>query len=175
MSPRARGQHLMHAYAQEFPAQRVAAFVDEGRLAGEPAIVFATQEHARQVQALVVPSIGVREVTYVDASEALARCMVAGWPDADRFDETVGSVVRSAAGLGAGRVRAFGEMVSLLCERGMAEAALELERLWNRLGLDMALTLLCAYHEAALVEAGQVQELIVAQHARIFGEPEPAR
>ena len=43
------------------------------------------------------------------------------------------------------RLRAFGEMVALLAADGMADAAVRLEELWNRLAATHHFSLLCAY------------------------------
>jgi hypothetical protein len=42
-------------------------------------------------------------------------------------------------------VRVFGEMVSLLWDAGLIDAAVELEVLWNELGVQYPFSLLCAY------------------------------
>jgi hypothetical protein len=42
-------------------------------------------------------------------------------------------------------VRAFGEMVDVLCRRGDLESAAQLEQMWNELARSHRFTLLCAY------------------------------
>ena len=80
----------------------------------------------------------------IEATDLLARFMVDSWPDARRFEQAVGTVVRKAAH--AGRpVHAFGEMVALLCEQGLFDAAVRLEELWNGLRLECRFALFCAY------------------------------
>ena len=81
----------------------------------------------------------------LDAEETLASFMVDGWPDAARFADVIGSVIRRASRNGALRVRAFGEMVALLCAAGKAQAAVRLKELWNDLARDHDFSLLCAY------------------------------
>ncbi|HUR25617.1 MAG TPA: MEDS domain-containing protein [Candidatus Thermoplasmatota archaeon] len=171
-----QGLHLMQTYAGSFPAQRVAEFIEEGRRAGEQAVVVATGDHVQRLRQMTSTDPQLKPILYIDADEALNGFLVDGWPDPKRFDQTIGATVRAASGTDSGRVRAFGEMVSLLCDRGQAAAALELEKLWNGLGRATPLMLLCAYSEDALTEAGRLHDSIVAQHARIFGPPgQPGR
>jgi len=42
-------------------------------------------------------------------------------------------------------VHAFGEMVALLCQDGLFDAAVELEGLWNELAARFRFHLFCAY------------------------------
>jgi hypothetical protein len=89
-------------------------------------------------------AIAESRLTMLDARETLAEFMVDGHPDRQRFDATVGELVRRALGHGRG-LCAFGEMVALLWEDGAPEAAIELERLWNGLQDRHDFSLLCAY------------------------------
>jgi len=73
-----------------------------------------------------------------------------GRPDRQRFHDTVGDLVQQAAEAGRGPVRAFGEMVVLLCDRGEPEAARQLEALWNEVGERHHVRLLCSYPEHAV-------------------------
>lgn len=140
--------HVVQFYGGPFPTGTVAGFVREGLQGGEIAVLIATPEHVKAVDAMLGDQKG--KVLYFDAEETLAKFMVHGRPDRQRFFDTVGDVVQQAAELGNGRVRAFGEMVVLLCERGEPEAAHELEELWNELGRRHALKLLCSYPVTAL-------------------------
>lgn len=121
----------------------------------------------------------------VDAVETLGRFMTNEWPDEERFEEAVGSLFAPAGGRYAG-VRAYGEMVALLCADRKPEAALQVERLWNAFGRKHALSLLCAYPWDVVkrdVSATQLHR-ICDQHAQVVpqqraaglaGAEEPAR
>src|SRR5438128_2163667 len=107
-------------------------------MAGLPAIVIATEKHrVAFVERLaasgadVDSAIAAGQLQLYDARETLAKFMVDGRPDPDRFETVVGSVVRTAT-LRA-RVSAYGEMVDVLWRDGQTSAALELEELWNGL------------------------------------------
>lgn len=134
--------HVVQFYGGEFPAGTVAGFLREGIAKGEVCIVIATPGHVKAVDALLDQP---GKCIYLDAEETLARFMVHGRPDRQRFHDTVGDLVQQAAEASKGPVRAFGEMVVLLCERGDAKAAHELEGLWNELAARHHLRLLCSY------------------------------
>ncbi|MHB1260916.1 MAG: MEDS domain-containing protein [Thermoplasmatota archaeon] len=140
--------HVVQFYGGPFPTQAVGAFVREGLASGEIALLIASPDHVRAVDDLLGDQKG--RVLYLDANETLAKFMVHGRPDRQRFLDTVGDIVQQAAAIGNGRVRAFGEMVVLLCEQGEPEAAHQLELLWNDLGRRHRLKLLCAYPLAVL-------------------------
>jgi len=139
--------HVVQFYGGAFPAATVGRFVQEGLAAGEVAIVIATPQHIQAVQGHLA---GMGRSIFLDAQEAMDGFMVDGAPDRTRFFDTVGDLVAQAAQLGNGSVRAFGEMVVLLCRDGKPEAARQLEELWNELCRRHDLKLLCSYPLSAL-------------------------
>lgn len=85
-------------------------------------------------------------LTCRDAEETLAVFMDGDGPAGDRFEAVVGGVLDDVASRFPDRtVRAFGEMVDLLFQRGQEAAAVELEELWNGLLESRACAVLCAY------------------------------
>jgi hypothetical protein len=140
--------HVVQFYNGPFPTESVARFVKEGLVSGEIAILVAAPDHIGSVDTLLGDQKG--RVIYLDADETMAKFMVNGRPDRVKFLDTVGDLVAQAAQAGNGRVRAFGEMVVLLCERGEPEAAHELEELWNEIGRTHSLKLLCSYPMSAV-------------------------
>lgn len=134
--------HVVQFYGGRFPADTVARFLLDGIQANEVCIVIAEPRHVAAVDRLLDRP---GKCIYLDARETMARFMVDGRPDRMRFLDTVGDLVAQAAEAGGGRVRAFGEMVVLLCKDGNAEAARELEQLWNELGRRHHMRLLCSY------------------------------
>lgn len=134
--------HVVQFYGGAFPVDSVAKFLREGLAAGEVGIMVATPKHTMAVQTKLG---GSGRCIFLDAEETMAKFMVDGRPDRTRFMDTVGDLVAQAAQMGNGRVRAFGEMVVLLCQKGEPEAAHELETLWNELGAKHSLKLLCSY------------------------------
>jgi PAS domain S-box-containing protein len=152
----------------------VVRYVEEGLAGGEAVVVIVTPAHRRDVERQLslrgVDLAAARaEGRYeaLDAATALARFVTAGRPDADLFRDVIGGTIRRAA---AGRrVRAFGEMVSLLWNDGNRDGAVRLEALWNLLGREVPLTLLCSYSMSGFAddaEATQFQR-VCAAHADV--------
>jgi len=137
--------HVVQFYEEEeFLYSRVADFLMEGISAGEPAVVIATPEHRDGFRTLLDLPGDFGRVLYLDARETLSAFMLDDMPDAQRFMQSVGTVIaRNAAG--ENRVRAYGEMVDLLWRDGNPDAALRLEELWNDLARRYSFSLLCAY------------------------------
>jgi hypothetical protein len=160
-------EHLMDLYDGAFPAQQVTRFLQDGRERGEAVVVVARPEHREQLQALLGAQKQGPPVFYFDADRAMARFFVDGRPDPDRFDETLGAALSEAARQGNGRVRAYGEMVALLCERGRSAAAVELEQLWNRVGQKRPLSLLCAYQRDSIAQ--EFMDTLCGEHGHVSG------
>jgi anti-sigma regulatory factor (Ser/Thr protein kinase) len=119
---------------------------------GVPVVIAAASHRAALATAL-----GERpDAVWLDAAETLERVDRAG------FDATVGTAIRAAAA-GGRPVRAFGEMVALLWERGDVSGALELEALWNGLQRELPFSLYCAYPSVA--DAGDFARICSAHTA----------
>ena len=133
--------HAVHVYGD--PAElavSVRAYLDAGFAHGHPAIVMARPELSGRLDG---PD-GL--LTVLDAEATLEHFMEDGRPSPERFETAVGGIVDDVASRFPGRtIRAFGEMVDVLWQRGEQEAALELEQLWNELARTRAFALLCAY------------------------------
>lgn len=139
----AGSHHVVQFYGGKFPASTVADFMREGISQGEKGVVIATPEHCDAVRKLL--SADADGCRFLHAGRALDRFVEGEKPNEALFDSTIGQVVRDAAAEGNGHVRAYGEMVVILCQRRNPEAAFALERMWNRLGSQAAFTLLCSY------------------------------
>ena len=99
-------------------------------------------------------------------------------PVADRFEAVVGGLMnRVGARFPNRRIRAFGEMVDLLCERGDPTAAARLEDLWNRLARRRAFSLLCGYRLDVFDHEAQLSVLpdICRAHSHILPSDDPER
>lgn len=150
----------------------VAAVADHlaaGLSLGETALVIATTDHISALDvALSERGVDVSRARAssrylaLDAAEALDSFSVAGSPDAKMFTTVIGGLLDDAPAGSA--VRAFGEMVALLWDRGNVAGAMALESLWNDLAADRQFSLLCAYpttvlHAAELDDVRQVCHL----------------
>jgi signal transduction histidine kinase len=173
-------RHAVQFYEDDrFMVDGLARFVGSALGAGDSAVVIATGPHREALAArlkargLDVDGAG-RDGRYIalDAAETLARFLVDDVPDSERFFEVVGDLVSRAAAAACGeppQVAAFGEMVALLWASGRRDAALQLERLWNRLGSMRSFTLHCAYPISFFPEAADAEPMakICAEHASV--------
>jgi signal transduction histidine kinase len=153
-SRRDGAQHIVQFYQDDaFLIDVVTGYLAAGLRAGEPVLAVITAVHQRElVLRLAAEGCDVDrarrtdQLILLDSDETLASFMRDGMPDAAAFDAAVGAALdRSAAFDAQAPVRAYGEMVDVLCARGNPTAAIELERLWNELSKRRALSLLCAY------------------------------
>jgi hypothetical protein len=80
----------------------------------------------------------------LDAEETLGTFMRDGLPDPRAFHRVIGGAIAKLR-LEHPAVRAYGEMVDVLWQRGSREAAIRLEEQWNQLLRLQTFTLLCAY------------------------------
>ena len=171
--------HAVQFYdADTFLVAAVARFIATALAVGEAGVVIGTNEHresiAKRLQARGIDlSTAEREGRYVslDAAETLARCMIDGRLDATSFSDVVGGLIARAAAAGRpGRLRAFGEMVALLCADGNVEGAVRLEELWNDLAKRLQFSLLCAYPIGAFRGEAHAQPFlrVCAEHSRVI-------
>jgi hypothetical protein len=98
----------------------------------------------------------------VDAAETLDAFMVDGKVDAAAFGAVVGRLVGDLAAIGP--VSAYGEMVAVLWDRGLVNAAIDLETQWNSLGEALPFSLFCAYPLASVGDAEQLAHLHAVCH-----------
>lgn len=149
-------RHVVQFYEQEsFLLDGVRRLLGAALCAGESAVVIATREHREALEESLVrsgldlPAIRERgRYVAVDSAEMLTAIMPAGRLDEQRFARLVGDMIESArkkAEPGHPQVAIFGEMVALLWAKEQREAALELEKFWNRLAQNRAFHLHCGY------------------------------
>lgn len=172
----APSQHIVQFYEHDQVfLDSLEGFVSGGIRSGESVIVIATEPHRRALEdRLTARGIDVglaRSLDHymdLDAEEVLARFMVHGWPDDDRFKETVTSLLTRARARG-GPVRAFGEMVALLWARGDNGATVHLEQLWHSLCLADGFSLFCAYPKSGFTKdaAASIRD-ICAAHSQVY-------
>jgi MEDS: MEthanogen/methylotroph, DcmR Sensory domain len=163
-----RHPHLVQLYrdADEI-ATAAGTFLAEGLAAGEPAVAIATTEH----RAPIVDCLRVRgfdparlqergTLVLLDADPTLATILDDGVPSPARFDEVIGGLVTRLSGAAGGMpVRAYGEMVDLLWQRGDPEGAVALEELWNGLAERADFSLLCGYRVDVFDRTAQIELL----------------
>jgi anti-sigma regulatory factor (Ser/Thr protein kinase) len=179
----APGGHTVHFYGSEGElADTVCRYLREGLERGEAVIVVATGAHRRAFEARlaaegtdVAAARRASAFLAIDAADTMRRFLTGERPDAAGFELVIGGLIRQT--VAAGRpVRVYGEMVALLWDTGHVNAAVEVEELWNELGLRVSFSLLCGYpaglvsgddHAAALAE-------VCGLHSAVAGGPAAA-
>jgi MEDS: MEthanogen/methylotroph, DcmR Sensory domain len=166
-------------------ADPVAEYLAAGFEHGGPAVVVATPEHWDQfAQRLALRGWDARRLadqgllTFADAETTLRACMVGDALSADAFDRAVGGLLDEAESRFPSRsIRAFGEMVDLLCRWGKVEAAAKLEHFWNELALTRNFSLLCGYGLDIFDRESQLTPLrdVCRAHSHVQPSPEPTR
>jgi hypothetical protein len=175
-----RGEHVVLFYRDQ---EELAGWVSEYLLpaiAGDGvAIVLATPDHRKSIErrlgrAAVDVAAARAGGSYValDARETISLFMVADSPDPARFWQAIAPVLEQAAKAGQ-PVRVFGEMVALLWDMGLVNAAIEVEAMWNELAGQFTFSLLCAYPAQSHSCAHHLDALteVCRAHAEVIGGP----
>ncbi len=172
--------HSVHFYeTHEALIDRLCSVVSSGLLIGNSVLIVATKPHREQlVSALARLEVDTRKYArddrfaMCDAQEVLSAFMVDGFPDPKLFLKSVGKLVaeaKMAAGSKDQGLTVFGEMVSVLWEKGNKQGALALERMWNDLLNEKAFHLHCAYPRDLFGQDGAGILNICESHSHILG------
>jgi MEDS: MEthanogen/methylotroph, DcmR Sensory domain len=145
-------QHIAQLYTEPgFLARAVGDFVAGGFRAGDAVIILAIPSSWQAIgrrladQRFDLAALQRRgQLTVLDAASCLARLLVDGMPDPERFRSVIGGAVEAAGRAGYRRIRVFGELVDLLRRTDLA-AIIRLEELWNDLLAVHGISLLCGY------------------------------
>jgi hypothetical protein len=147
--------HFVQLYEadEQLLARNVARYFQAGLERGEPGLAVATPEHSaailwelRRLDVDVEAAQRDSRLRVLDAGRMLARFIVAGFPDATRFEATIGTAVRDSIQAAAGRpLRAYGDMAGVLWEARQFPAAIRVEQLWHKLRKSACFTLFCGY------------------------------
>lgn len=161
------GEHVVHFYRDDLDlCAAVTRFILQGVDRGERSIVLATETHWRAICESLKQSghePATREVTFVDADAMLRDIVVDGVPNTRRFAEAVQQFIDGAH---PQRVRIFGELVTLLAERGLLDAALEIELVGHQLTASTGCEILCGYDLCHLNTAGDDVQRVAGAHHR---------
>jgi hypothetical protein len=166
-------------------AESVAKYLAIGFDLREPAIVIATPEHSACFGERLAESgwsaarIEQHGLLFcADADVTLSAIMDGDRPSPGQFENVVGALMdQVGARFPNRRIRAFGEMVNLLCERGNPSAAAALEELWNRMSRRRSFSLLCGYRVDVFDREAQVSVLpqICRAHSHVLPARDPER
>jgi len=179
-------EHVVRLYGERAElAASVANYLAAGFGLSEPAVVVARPDHLDLFrERLAACGWGPDELrrpgllATCDAEETLASLLVGSKPSPERFEEVIGALIdERAAAFPRSRVRVYGEMVDVLCERGEPEVAAELEDLWNRALERRPFSLFCAYRVDVFDPDAQLSLLpqICAAHTHVEPAGDVAR
>jgi hypothetical protein len=172
--------HILQLFdTQASRADAVSSFLREGLVRCEAVVAVMTPANwERTAQGLeargvhVDEAIAAGQITVLDAADTLHKLSRNGIPDRERFEATVGTLVRRLRAGGA-PLRASGEMVDLLASEGDFRGAQRLEGLWNELREHEPFTLFCGYSAANFGDpetAGALRQ-ICRTHSRVRANP----
>jgi hypothetical protein len=147
--------HVVQFYSRDDElADYVADYLLRALNADGAAVVIASAAHRRAFEARLTQAgadlaTAAQSGGYLalDANETLDALMPRGELDPDRFESVItGPIVRAGhSGSRMGAVRAYGEMVALLWEAGLVDAAVRLEEMWESLVSRLPFSVLCSY------------------------------
>ena len=142
----------------------VASFLHDGLDDGATLLIIETKEHWQATARLLAlqrapieAAAQSGQLTVLDAGDAVALVGGADGLGSERFDRSIGALVRQLASR-TRPLRVYAEVVDVLAERGDLEAALRLEALWNALIAQVPMVLLCGYSAARYIDAERAED-----------------
>ena len=147
-------RHIVYPYNDELKAiNAVFLFASSGLSKGESVILIMADSRCEPIlQRLAGAGFDLQALRAAGQLECLsAEELIRTFMPGDRLDERLVSdtldrlIVRAASNSPSGKVRVFGEMVSLFLAQNEVPAAESLEELWNRKIQMHSISLLCTY------------------------------
>ena len=159
-----------------------AHFIATALKSGRAAIAVITESHrSGLVSRLKAQGLDVDAATHqgtylqLDVAETLSTFMVNGIPDAARFFEVAGSLIEAVAKTARQEHRGVvvcGECSPTLWAEGKAAAAIRVEQLFDQIGKDFGLDILCGYALSSF--HGEKNEhffqSICAEHSAVYSQ-----
>jgi CheY-like chemotaxis protein len=161
---------------------RCTRFIGAALADGDAVIAIMTPSHHNRLrQKLESEGCDVAEARQqgrylaMEPSDLLSIFLVNGQPDAGRFLKAGGELLATALKAATGkhpRVAVCGECAALLHANGKAEAAVEMERLWNELAHIYNVDSLCGYPIESFrsEEKGPIFQRICAEHSAVYSQ-----
>jgi hypothetical protein len=172
--------HIVLFYADDGElVQKVGGYLTGAIGKGGAAIVVGTWAHQLALgRRLAQAGIDLAEArsaglyTELDAADTIDRFVIGDRADAASFWAEITPAIRRAVSLGR-PVRIFGEMVSLLWDAGQIGAAIEVEAMWNELGVQFPFALVCAYPLTSVTDGALHDPLtdVCRAHSAVIGDP----
>ena len=176
--PVARRVHELASYRSDSSfIDGFTTFIETALDKGNPAIVIATESHRTRILEELRTrtwdlASTIQKGLYIsfDVNDALSEIMVNDWPDATRLAQWADNVIRAARTASTGqsrRISICGECAPILLGQGKADAAIQLERLWDIVAEIHEVDILCGYSCVPLrrAENSPIFESIRAAHS----------
>ena len=182
-------REITHSHEVEFYSDDAAfvvgftRFIEASLRAGNAVIVVATEAHRKDLLATlqahgvdIVAAIEQGRYISLDVADTLLTFMVNDLPDKARFLKVAGNLVTAAAKVSRGehpgqrpRVAACGECAPTLWEQGKADAAVEVEHLWDEIAKSYNVDILCGYvlNSFQREKESHIYERICAEHSAV--------
>ncbi|MCL7944654.1 EAL domain-containing protein [Marinobacter sp. ATCH36] len=167
--------HFVQFYQDDsYLTNTLADYFRAGADAGERLLALLTPPHRDSLlQKMKADGMDIRrliteeQLVILDARSVLDQIMREGMPVYSLFEQHVFDRIESFPPT---PVRAFGELVNLLCEDGNPTAAIALEDLWHGVCERLPVTLFCGYDLYAFHQDGgqQAYRTICSQHSHVF-------
>lgn len=157
-------------------------FIGSGLIAGDSIIIIVTPQHRSEIERrLKRQGFNIEKLTQedrylaLDVDEMLSKFMINKWPDDYLFFELITSLLKRVKKNNR-KVRAFGEMVAVLWQKGFSGATVQLEYLWNMLHENNEFSLFCAYPKIGFTQDinASVEKICSAHSKVIDGSPRPS-
>jgi MEDS: MEthanogen/methylotroph, DcmR Sensory domain len=174
------GHHVVQFYGHDDElADGVAGYLLGALNQGDVAIVIATATHRREFE-LRLERAGIdlaaarADGTYLalDAAGTVREFMAADRLDHVAFNYVVGQLIRQA-GASSRAVRVYSEMVALLWDHGLVNAAAQLEVMWDELARRDAFSLFCGYRADPVTRDAHLDAFaeVCRLHREVVGAP----
>ena len=144
--------HFVQFYKAKSALKRnLKVFITSGLEKGESVILIMTPAHWRSFQVSLIPLVDVTKsvdegrIVFIDARRLMGELLQDG---EDRLPIHFAIMVERLLGESSkmrGKFRVFGELLDILCERGMIETAIKVEKIWDYLVKKYQFALFCGY------------------------------
>jgi len=175
--PAAACGHAVHFYDQAYPADAASDFIAAGLRAGDACVLLLTAPHRRAVeQRLRAQGLGAgarqgHNGSYraIDTHQALAAMQVGGRLDLSRAQALLADILGPSGDGGKQRARAVGDLAPTLLAAGLADDAVALEAIVDRLAAAHGAEVFCAYPIADFCRQGYTGSLfeVCAEHSAL--------
>jgi DNA-binding NarL/FixJ family response regulator len=170
--------HEVQFYSDDaFFLEGFTGFIEASLKAGKAVIVVTTEAHRNSLfQGLQARGLDIGaaiergSLIPLDVAETLSTFMVNDLPDPVRFQKVAGDLVAAAAKAAKGehpRVAACGECAPVLWAQGKADAAIQVEHLWDEIAVTCNIDILCGYvlNGFQREQESPIYERICAEHS----------